>query len=98
MRNQSEHNDVYAIREFAALFVSGEPISTEVISSTRRILDVVRHEAAEYGFTDADVIRAVLRPVFQLKKGCDCYTCKARREEIKKNQIESFQQAYVNAG
>ena len=98
MRNQIGHKEIDAIRKFAALFVSDEPISTEVISSARKILDTRRQEAAEYGLTDADVIRALLRPVFRRKKGCDCYTCKARREDTKKNQIESFQQTYVNAG
>ncbi len=50
MRNQIGHNEIKAIRKFAALFVSDEPISTEVISSARKIIDTRRQEAAEVHF------------------------------------------------
>ena len=47
-------------------------------------------DAAKYGLTKAEVVKAVLRPAFQKPRGCDCHTCAARRA-AKQSEIAAEQ-------
>lgn len=73
--------EVSDVRGIVALMVIDEPIAPIVVDVARDTLEAMLEEAAKYGLTDADVIRAVLQPVFQKKRGCECYSCKSRRAE-----------------
>ena len=42
-----------------------------------------------YGLTHADVVRAILRPAFQRRRGCNCPACKARRGETLQTDASS---------
>jgi len=61
--------------------VQGQPVPDRVIQLARGRFQTMCQEAAGYGLTEADVIRAVLSPSFERKRGCNCPTCKARRGE-----------------
>ena len=39
-------------------------------------------EAAERGLTSAEVVKAILLPIFEKKPFCDCPTCAARRAAV----------------
>ena len=73
--------EVSDVRGIVALMVIDEPIAPIVVDVARDTLESMLEEAAKYGLTDADVIRAVLQPVFQKKRGSECYSCKSRRAE-----------------
>ena len=76
---QTQLTEISQLRGIVSHIVREQPIRQDVVQAARRTLQVLCQEATEYGLTTADVIRAVLRPVFERKLGCDCPTCKARR-------------------
>ena len=73
---------ITALGELAQL-VSEESLSRPVPGQGLRddIAHMIR-EASQYGFTEADVVRAVLRPLLDRKRHCDCWSCRARRGEL----------------
>ena len=79
MMCQAKLMDISQVRTTVSHMVRKQPISHDDVQNARRTLQVLCQEAAEYGLTTADVIRAVLRPGLEKKRGCDCPTCKARR-------------------
>lgn len=75
----SHKTEITEIREVAKKFASNGKVPVSAADSARYLLRNIREEALEHGFTEADVIRAVLRTVFRQERGCDCYSCAARR-------------------
>ncbi len=67
------------LRQVAAETIADTVSSQHIVDSARHELTKMRKEAAEFGFSDADVIRAVMTPLFKKTKGCDCFSCKSRR-------------------
>ena len=59
----------------------GEPISLESVDTAREAVQGMCEQAAAHGLTVAEVVRAVLIPLFDGRRGCDCPTCRARRDE-----------------
>jgi hypothetical protein len=70
------------IRETLEQVVREETVSPETADDARAALESLCHEASKHGLTPADVIRSVLRPVLEFKRGCDCPTCRLRRGEL----------------
>jgi hypothetical protein len=68
------------VREIAARGFRQQVVSEDAVQDARRSLQAMHQAAARYGFTSADVIRAVLGPVLEEKKGCTCPVCKAIKE------------------
>ena len=81
MEHRTELMEMSEVRGVAARFVRDEPLPRGDLQVANDTLQIMRKEAARYGLTEADVVRAILRPVFEKKRGCDCPTCKARRTE-----------------
>ena len=70
------------IRSTATRLIKSEDVSESLEESRREMLKDMIAEAKEHGFSAAEVIRAVLTPIFERKpKGCDCFSCIARRQE-----------------
>ena len=70
------------VRTVAARSIQGVPTSNDLMQAARKSLQTMCQEAAEYGLTTADMVRALLRPVFEAWRSCDCPICKARRDEL----------------
>ena len=70
------------IREVVSKIVREQTIPVDVVKAAREMLQTMCEEAAEYGLPPSDVIRTLLRPVFAMRRGCDCPTCKGRRDEL----------------
>ena len=70
--------------------VYGHPVADKVIQLAYGTFQTMYREAIGYGLTEADVIRAVLYPSFERKRGCDCPTCKARRTQAEEGQLEQW--------
>ncbi len=68
------------VRAVAARSVRGVPTPNDLMQAARESLQFMCQEAAEYGLTKADIVRALLRPVFEARRSCDCPICKARRD------------------
>ena len=81
MEHRTELMEMSEVRGVAARFVRDEPLPHGDLQLANDTLQIIRREAAQYGLTEADVVRAILRPVFEKRRGCDCPTCKARRSE-----------------
>ena len=73
--------ETHTLRSTLKRIVNQEPVSDPDVKSANEEIQVRYQEAGEYGFTKADVLRAMLWPIFEIKRGCDCPTCKARRGE-----------------
>ncbi len=69
------------VRAIAARAMREEPIPDDLIQAASESLLVMCQEAELYGLTTADVVKALLRPVFEKRRRCDCPTCKNRRDE-----------------
>ena len=73
--------EVSLVRDLVAQDVRGEPIPDFAALVARDALGTMFRAAAAHGLTAADVVRSVLRPVFERRRGCDCPTCAARRAD-----------------
>jgi hypothetical protein len=78
--------EIFQLRNVAARVVSGEPVEQELVQSARNIFRAICREAGEYGLSIAEVTRAVLTPVLEEKRGCDCPTCEFRRSEFSQEE------------
>ena len=70
------------VRAVAARSVRGVPTPNDLMQAARESLQVICQEAAVYGLTTADIVRALLRPVFEERRSCECQICKARHDEL----------------
>ncbi len=72
---------VSEVRLTVAQLARQEDVTEARVRAARDAFWNICRRGREYGLTQADVVRAILRPVFQRTRGCDCPTCKARRGE-----------------
>ena len=79
--------DVHEVREVVARLVRQEPISDDSVRTARDTFLNMCDEAAEFGLSPADVIRAVLRPAFIPARVCDCWGCKSRRGDLNQEEF-----------
>ncbi len=82
MMHQSEKMSISKVRGIVKQIVREEPTPLDVVQAARDTVQTLCQEAARYGLTTSDVLRAVLHPVFVMSRGCDCSGCKARRNEF----------------
>ena len=81
-----ETSRISELREIAKMTVNEEPVSEATIESAKEILRFTFQEASGYGLSEAEVIKAILRPVIGPKpRGCNCFTCKHRRGDVGTN-------------
>ena len=78
------------VRGLAARFVRDEPAPYGDLQAANDTIQTIRQVAAQYGLTEADVVRAILRPALEKKRGCDCPTCKARRSVVDGEKSEQM--------
>ena len=45
-------------------------------------LPLIVSEASRYGLTEADVVRALLRPLLAPRRHCNCWSCRTRRGDL----------------
>ena len=81
MEHQTKLMEMSEVRGIVARLVRDEPAPYGDVQVANDTIQTMRQEAAKYGLTAADVVRAILRTVFERKRGCDCPTCKGRRSE-----------------
>ena len=86
MMHQTEMMDISQVRRIVKRVVRGEPTPSEEILAARETVQTMCQEASQYGLTTADVLKTVLHPVFEKRRGCDCYGCKARRDDSVEEQ------------
>lgn len=87
--------EIIELRHVAALVISGEPVERKLVQSVQGIFQAICQEAGEYGLTIAEVTRAVLAPVFEEKRGCDCSTCELRRNELSQEGHPSVNSPFI---
>ena len=91
MMRQTEMMDISEVRRIVKRVVREEPTPTPsgVLQAARDAVQTMCEEAAQYGLTPADIVKGVLRPVFEAyekKRGCNCPTCRARRNDSAEEQ------------
>ena len=86
MMYQTEMMDVPQVRRIVKRVVRGEPTSLADVLAARETIQTMCQEAAQYGLTTADVLKTVLLPVFEKRRGCDCSGCKVRRDDPAEEQ------------
>ncbi len=70
------------VRAIFARLVREQPTPDDQIQAARDTLQLMCQEGAEYGLTTADVVRALLRPLMETRRTCECQTCKGRRDQL----------------
>ena len=90
MMDHTEPMEFSKVRAVAARAVREEPTPNDLIRAARDTLEVMCQEAEAYGLTTADVVKALLRPVFQQRRNCDCPTCKAHRNELEEETLRGI--------
>lgn len=69
------------IRNAASRLLKTEDSTHSGLDSARDELRDLIEDAEKHGFSAAEVVKAVLEPVYAPQpKGCDCFSCKQRRE------------------
>ena len=69
------------IRSAASQMLKTEDASDQRLQTAKDNLREMIEDAEKHGFSAAEVIKAVLAPVFAPRpKGCDCFSCITRRE------------------
>ncbi len=89
MMHQTEMMDIFEVRRIVERVVREEPTPLDVVQSARDTVQTMCEEAAQFGLTPADIVIGVLRPVFEVfetKRGCNCPTCRARRNDSAEEQ------------
>ena len=67
------------VRQVVAELIREQPVSQPALEAARDTVRRMCDQAGEHGMTKAEVVKAVLRPVFAKKSRCDCPACIARR-------------------
>ncbi len=80
LREQMETSE---LRDTVALVIREVPLPGDVVDAARETVRAALRQGAEFGLTDRDVVVALLRPVLTRERGCDCPTCKTRREQLR---------------
>ncbi len=76
---RAEPMAVSEVRLTVAQLARQEDVAEARVEAARDAFWNICRRGREYGLTHADVVRAILRPAFQRRRGCDCPSCKARR-------------------
>jgi hypothetical protein len=90
--NQTQMIQMKEISEVRNLVVQASwerPVPEEAAQDARDTMQVMYQEAAKYGLTRADVVRAILRPALENRKSCNCPTCKSRRDRLGQDEPEA---------
>ena len=59
-----------------------QSITQEKYEASLEFINTACTEAAKHGFSKADVIRALCKPVLEKREPCPCPGCRARRGEL----------------
>ena len=70
---------VSQVRRILSQYVNGEQVGDRALEAARFTMEFMCGEAAQHGISGAEVVRSVLRPVFERRSLCDCATCRSRR-------------------
>ena len=70
---------VTQVRAVAARVLRDEPVHPDQVRAAQDTVRGMIREAADYGLSEGDVIRAVFGSLLQKQLGCDCHTCVTRR-------------------
>ncbi len=84
---QTEIMDISEVRRIVKRVVREEPTPSNVVQAARDAVQTTCEEAAPV--TPADIVKGVLRPVFEAyekNRGCNCPTCRARRDDSAEEQ------------
>ena len=86
---QTEIMDISEVCRVVKRVIREEPTPMDVVQAARDAVQTMCEEAAKYGLTPADIVKGVLHPVFEVverKRGCNCPTCRARRDDSAEEQ------------
>ena len=67
MMQQHGMVEISEVRAVIAQVVDGQPVPHNIAEAVRRTVHAMLQEAAGYGLTPADVVNAILHPVFVKK-------------------------------
>ena len=70
------------VRSVATRVLLEERVAYDTEEAARGAIQAACDEAANFNISPADVIRAILRPVFRTSDGCDCPSCKSGEERL----------------
>ena len=82
MNTQRTAIQILEVREVVAQLTQEQPVPDLAVEAARGTMQQLCGQAAEHGLTAAEVVKAILRPVFERKPLCDCPTCTARRAAV----------------
>ena len=77
--DQRDLMPVSQVRRILGQHLSGEQVLDRALEAARFTMQSICNEATQHGITAAEVVRSVLRPVFERRSLCDCATCRSRR-------------------
>ncbi len=81
MNAQTGLMEISDVRQVMAELIKEEHVPQAIVYAAQETVSGMCRDASELGITQAEVIRAVLRPVFSKRRGCGCSSCKSRRSE-----------------
>jgi hypothetical protein len=81
--------EISEVRNMVVQAAWERPVPEEAAQNARDTMQIMYQEAAKYGLTRADVVRAILRPALENRKSCNCPTCKSRRSRLGQDEPQA---------
>lgn len=82
--------EVTKLRDLAMQVSRDQSISSDAAENARETIRTICREAARFGLTTADVVRAVFRPALEERApGCNCPTCRSRSSRLEPGETFS---------
>lgn len=78
--------EISQVRNLVAQTSGERAACAEAVQNARDTIQIMYREAAKFGLTKADVIRAILRPALGNRKSCNCPTCRSLRSRLGQNK------------
>ncbi len=88
MMHETNLMEISELRAIAARIVRDQETSPDVVQMASGAIQARCQAAEEFGLAPADVVKAVLQPVFERRKGCDCSTCQYRQSELEEEKYQ----------
>ena len=90
------HRAELKVHSITSRVVREQPTSNNLVQGASDTLRIICQEASEYELTTADVVKAILHPVSEMKRGCDCSTCKVHRNELNEETLRGLATQMTN--
>ena len=99
MTHPATLTQVSEVRDVVSRLVREEPVSQGALEEAQDAFRAMCEQASERGLTMAEVVRAILKPVLEYKRICECPSCVQRRAAAAgRVPVDAVRSAFIGPG